>query len=243
MRQPLLATVTLAALAAAGLCRAQPPEMLLSNERLQVRLLVLEAGAATPVHTHDHDHLSVTLGGGEIADVAPDGTERRLTLADGALRFVPPGITHTLRNAGDATFRAVTIDLLAPQHGARNLCATAVPGQPTDCPEKAATASAKKKGGALVPQMETDQTFVSLLTMAPGISHEFKPAASSPLVVALQGTKATAIVELALPGGAVGRGERPLTGGDALCPPSQMGVTLRNTGATAARFLVVEARQ
>jgi len=216
------------------------PHVVLANEQVRVQRLVLEPGAATPKHTHAHDHIGVALGDGEIADVAPDGTERRRTLVDGALAFVPSGVVHSLRNVGDTTFRAVTIDLLNPQTGARNRCGALAAGQPTDCPDKSAATAAKKKGGAMVPQMETDQTLVSLLTLAPGARHEFKPAPSSPLVVALEGTSATAIVELTLAGGAVGRGERPIEGGDALCPPPQTGVTLSNAGAAPARFVVVE---
>ena len=241
MRLRLLTPLAIAAVVAgAAMAATSAQDVVLSNEQVVVRRLVLEPGAATPLHTHDHDHIAVALGGGEIADVAPDGTERRLTLADGALRFVPSGVTHTLRNLGGAPFRAVTIDLLAPQTGARNRCGAVVAGQPTDCPDKAAAASAKRKGGAMVPQMETDQTLVTLLTLAPGARHEFKPVPTPPLMVALTGTSATGVVELTLAGGAVGRGERPLEGGDALCPPPRTGVTLINTGAAPARFIVIE---
>jgi len=239
-RPPAVAAVTaVTVLVAVGLCRAQAPDVVLANEQVLVRRLILEPGATTPKHTHDHDHITVPLGGGKIAVVAPDGVEQRQTVADGAIRFVPSGVTHTLRNLGDAVFRAVTIDLLAPQTGARNRCGALVAGQKADCPDKGAAASPKKKGDTMVPQMETDQTLMSLLTLAPGASHAFKPAASSPLVVALQGTSATAVVELTLAGGAVGRGERPIEGGDALCPPPRTGVTLNNTGPTFARFIVV----
>lgn len=239
MRHALPMAVALIGIAAVGLCRAQAPEVVLSNEQVLVRRLVLEPGASTPKHTHDHDHITVPLGGGEIAVVGSDGAEQRQTVVDGSIRFVPSGVTHTLRNVGAATFRAVTIDLLVAQSGARNRCGAVVAGPPADCPDKGTAAAPKKHDGTMAPQMETDQTLVSLLTLAPGARHQFKPAASSPLVVALQGTSATAVVELTLPGGAVGKGERSLEGGDALCPPPRTGVTVSNTGSAPARFVVV----
>jgi hypothetical protein len=140
---------------------------------------------------------------------------------------------------GDATFRAVTIDLLSPQTGARNRCAALLADQPLDCAGKVAAASSKKKGGALVPQMETDQTLVSLLTLEPGTDHLFKVSPTPPVVVALEGTDAMAIIELKIPG-AVGKGAKPLKGGDAATTLPKSPLTIRNVGAASARFVVVE---
>jgi len=221
MRMRLLMPLAIAAVMAGSTPAATPAhDPILSNEQVLVQRLVLEPGAATPMHTHAHDHIAVALAGGEIAVIAPDGTERRLRLAEGALRFVPAGITHAMHNAGDAAFQAVTIDLLGPQTGTRNRCGALVPDQPTDCAGDVAGGAAgatdsEKKRGAMIPQMETDQTLVSLLTLAPGARHEFRPAPLSPLIVTL-------------------------AGGDALCPPPRTGVTLTNTGSAPARFVVLE---
>jgi len=214
-------------------------DAILSNERVRVQRLGLEPGASTALHTHAHDHIAAALGVGEIADVAPDGAERRRTFSDGSLALVPAGVTHTLRNVGDAPFRAVTIDLLLPQAGARNRCGALLAGRPLDCAGKAAAASSKKKGGALVPQMETDRTLVSLLTLDPGAEHLFKASPTPPVVVALEGTDAMAIIEDKIPG-AVGKGEKPLRGGDAATTLPKSALTIRNVGAALARFVVVE---
>jgi quercetin dioxygenase-like cupin family protein len=215
-----------------------PPEILFSNAQAQVKRFVLAPGAATPSHTHAQVHLAIALDGGEIVDVGSDGTERRATIPEGGMRYVPAGVTHVLRNAGSAPFRAVTIDLLQPQSGARNRCGRMVSDQPGDCPGKAGAPGKD----TLVPQMETDQTVVSLLTLASGAEHHFKGAPQPPVVVALQGTDAKAMVTIDIPG-AVGKGEKPLGGGDVTSTLPKSPLTLRNTGATLARFVVVEFRK
>jgi hypothetical protein len=87
--------------------------------------------------------------------------------------------------------------------------------------------------------METDQTLVSLLTLEPGTDHLFKVSPTPPVVVALEGTDAMAIIELKIPG-AVGKGAKPLKGGDAATTLPKSPLTIRNVGAASARFVVVE---
>jgi quercetin dioxygenase-like cupin family protein len=207
----------------------------LTTDDARVQRLVLGPGASTGQHTHAHPHIAVALTGGELADVAPDGSTRPRKMAEGALAFVPAGVAHALRNAGSATFRAVTVDLLRPQTGARNRCGALLPGQPLNCPDPAS----RKMGALLVPQMATDQTVVSLLTLDPGADYRFQDTAMPPVVVALEGTEAKALVELNI-AGAVGKGEKPMAGGDAVSTEPRSALGLHNTGRTPARFLVLE---
>jgi hypothetical protein len=155
---------------------------------------------------------------------------------------LPAGSTHALRNDGGAAFRAVAVDLLEAQTGARNRCAELLAGQPLDCTGKAAEAASGRKKGVLVPQMETEQTMVSLLTLEAGAEHLFKASETPPVVIALEGTEAKAIIELKL-AGAVGKGEKPLKGGDATTTVPKSPLTIRNTGAGPARFVVFEFRR
>jgi len=242
---PLLAILSFAGVVAAtfALAADAPPSSAASQEVLKtdaarVARLVLEPGAATPQHTHVDPHLAVALVDGTLASLATDGAVTPRAMREGVLAYVPAGLTHTLRNDGAATFRAVTIDLLRPQTGARNRCASVLPGPPGDCPKSSAT----PRDARLVPQMETDQTLVSLLTLSPGKEQVFKGAATPPLIVALAGAEAKALLELHLPGAPVGKGEKPLDEGDAATGLAKSPLTLRNTGTGAARFLVVEFR-
>jgi quercetin dioxygenase-like cupin family protein len=230
----LVALLTVAAAPAATVGAAPAPAAegthreVLSTDDAQVRRLVLEPGASTGQHTHAHPHVAAALTNGELIDVAPDGSEQPRTMAEGQLAFVPSGVSHALRNAGSATFRAVTVDLLRPQTGARNRCGTLLPRQPTDCPAPASG----KKGALLVPQMETDQTVVSLLTLDPGTDYRFQGSPLPPVVVALEGTEAKALLEL--------NGEKPLAGGDAVSTVPKSPLTVRNSGTTPARLVVLQ---
>ena len=214
------------------------PVDVLRTDRARVARLVIEPGAATAMHTHADPHLAVALVDGTLASLAADGAATPRAMPEGRLGYVPPGLTHALRNDGPATFRAATIDLLRAQTGARNRCAAVLPGPAGDCPKP----PAKPKRAWLAPQMETDQTLVSLLTLPPGTEHLFKGTATPPLVVALAGAEATAVIEVRMAGSAVGKGDKPLREGDAATGLAQSSLTLRNTGTLPARFLVVEFR-
>jgi quercetin dioxygenase-like cupin family protein len=229
---PLVGAVAVAIAVAAD----APP--VLQTDMARVAHLVLEPGASTPQHTHVDPHLAVALVDGTLASVATDGTVTPRAMREGVLAYVQAGVTHALRNDGAAPFRAVTVDLLRAQTGARNRCASVLPGPAGDCPK----ISANSRKAWLAPQMETDQTRVSLLTLPPGQEQVFKGAATPPLVVALAGAEAKALIELHLPGVPVGHGEKPLHDGDAATGLAQSPLTIRNTGTQPARFLVVEFR-
>ncbi len=236
-------TVSIAVAATIALAADAPPssagkQEVLNTDLARVALLVLEPGAATTQHTHIDPHLAVPLVDGTLASLATDGAVTSRPTREGVLAYVPAGLTHTLRNDGAAPFRAVTIDLLRPQTGARNRCASVLPGPAGECPKT----SANSKDAWLAPQMETDQTLVSLLTLPQGKEQVFKGAATPPLVVALAGAEAKAIIELRIPGGPVGKGDKPLREGDAATGLAQSPLTIRNAGTGPARFLVVEFR-
>lgn len=208
----------------------------LTTGNVRVSRLALDPGASTPQHTHAAPHLAAALVDGTIASLAPDGSATPRPMKEGALAWVPAGVTHALRNDGAAAFRAVTIDLLKPQTGLRNRCAALLEGQPTDCPK----AAAKPKDGTLVPQLETDQALVSLVTIAPGKEHLFPGAETAPVVVALGGTEAKATIEVRAGGSAIGKGEKPLREGDAAGSLPKVPLTIRNNGTLPAHFIVVE---
>ena len=250
-----LLTPLLFAVCLGGMTRAQSPPAggdaapegltrreILSNERVRVQSITLEPDATIPSHTHEKVHITVALGSAELIDIAADDSERRVSVPDGGLNLVPPGTTHALRNDGDAPFRAIAIDLLAPQTGLRNRCATLLVDQPPDCAAGDGKAAPGGKGGTLVPQLESDQTIVSLMTLGRGAEHLFKASDTPPVVVALEGADAKALIELRLTG-AVGKGEKPLKGGDATTTVPKSPLLIRNTGPVPARFVVVEFKR
>ena len=213
-------------------------------ESALVRVFRVEVapGASTKLHEHTHDFIWVALGDARIVDHPRDGAERTVEAKDGALTFRPRGVVHAVRNAGEAPFRNVTIELLHPQTGERNQCGDVLPDQALDCPSPDGLAGALRTTPSVLPEFETDQTLVNLLTLPAGGRFGFKPSKNPPVLVALEGTDAEALVDMKIAGGAIGKGSRPLHGGDAMEVPVGMGVELRNLGKSPARFAVLEFR-
>ena len=231
----ILLAVALPARAADPAPSGSVTEEILKTGTVRVTRLTLAAGGTTGQHTHAVPHLAVALTDGTLTSVAPDGTGQARVMKEGMLAWVPADLHHALRNDGSEEFFAMTFDLLTPQTGVRNRCAAILPGQPTDCAKPAK----KSKGALRVPQLETDQMVVSLLTLDQGAEYPFKDVREAPVVGALAGTDAKALVTLKI-AGAVGRGEKPLQGGDAASTTPNAPLTLRNSGPLPARFIVLE---
>ncbi len=211
----------------------------LANADVRVFRIEVAPGAATMLHEHTSDFLWFPLGDADIMDHPRDGAVAPNKVADGAIAFRARGVVHAISNNRDVPFRNVTIEFLRPQTGGHNQCGQVIRDQPLDCP--ASAADARTKGQSMVPLLRTDQTQVSLLTLDTDARFTFKASKRPPVLVALEGTDAEALVELKIPG-AVGKGKRPLHGGDAMEVPSGMALELHNGGSVPARFAVLEFR-
>src|SRR6267143_5584046 len=219
---------------------AEPSQhQILANADVRLFRVEVAPRAATQLHEHANDFVWIALGDAEITDTARGESETRLEARDGTMTFRPRGIVHTVRNERDAPFRNVTIEFLRPQTGGRNLCGQVLRAQPLDCPSSAAAPDSGRKGHSMVPKFETDQTHISLLILEPKARFTIKPSQSPPVLVALEGTDAEALVEIKIPGGAVGKGNRPLRSGYAMEVPSGIAVELHNSGGAPARFVVL----
>jgi len=210
----------------------------LANDRLRIYRVEVAPHAATLLHQHDHDYLWVALGDSSITNAVRGKPEVRVSIPDATARFAPGGFAHVARNEADTPFRNVTIELLRPQVGAQNLCAEFVPNAPLHCPTAGALREAP--GGGPVPEFETDQVSVSLIRIEPGSRLALDTPPLSPVLVALDRAEAEAIVEIAVPGGASGKGTRRLSSGDVFETPRGVPVVLRATGPSPARFLRID---
>ncbi len=211
----------------------------LVNADVRVFRIEVAPGAATRVHEHTNDFIWFPLGDADIMDHPRDGAEAPSKVADGAITFRPHGIVHAISNNRDVPFRNMTIEFLHAQTGGRNQCGQVIRDQPLDCPSSAG--DSRKKGQSMIPQLKTDQTQVSLLILDPDARFTFKASKRPPVLVALEGADADALVEMRITG-AVGKGERPLHGGDAMEVPPGMALELHNGGSVPARFAVLEFR-
>lgn len=117
------------------------------------------------LHRHEFDAVSIMLTDAEVTVRGPGKPDVHQTLSDGQIRLQPRGYVHSTTIEGNTAYHNVTIELLLPQQGARNLCAPVIASQPLNCPrdQEAAPSATYSE----LPQFETDQTRVSLIRVLP----------------------------------------------------------------------------
>jgi hypothetical protein len=120
------------------------------------------------VHRHEFDAVSVMLSDAEVTVRAPGKPDVHQTLSEGQIRLQPRGYVHSTTVEGNTTYHNVTIELLLPQQGARNLCAPVIANQPLNCvSDQELPPSATYSE---LPQFETDRTRVSIIRVPPHLS-------------------------------------------------------------------------
>jgi quercetin dioxygenase-like cupin family protein len=135
------------------------------------------------LHRHDADAISIMLSDSEVTVRAPGKPDVRQKLREGQLRLQASGYVHSTSIDGDTTYRNVTIELLLPQQGARNLCASVIAAFPLNCPSSQApppTATHMEQ-----PQFETSQTYLALIRVLPHQSAALGDPDRPELIVAL----------------------------------------------------------
>ena len=163
----------------AGSAKAQhiPGAVLAKNEphhhlayqdsTLRVLRVRVAAHDTTLLHEHDPDYFWIALGASTVVNAklgAPDGT---ISSADLSIHYTPGNFAHVARNPGDAPFDNITVELLEPQTGVRNLCEPALADKPLEC-RRSEERSATFIGATEHPAFATARSRVSLLTIPPG---------------------------------------------------------------------------
>ena len=135
------------------------------------------------LHRHDADAISIMLSDSEVTVRAPGKPDVHQTLREGQLRLQARGYVHSTFIDGGTTYRNVTVELLLPQAGARNLCAPVIAALPLNCPSAQApplTATHIEQ-----PQFETRQTYLILIRVLPHQSIPLGGPDRPELIVAL----------------------------------------------------------
>jgi hypothetical protein len=145
------------------------------------------------------------------------------------IHFSRAGVAHAERN------HEVIVELLQPQTGPRNVCSEVLAGEYLHCHEP----GTEWLGANFEIKFETDQTHFGILQIAPNATLAVPPADVPPLLIPLEGIEAEAVSH--------GNGapiqsssRRSLTPANVLRSPADQVTEIRNTGKSAARFLVVE---
>jgi quercetin dioxygenase-like cupin family protein len=135
------------------------------------------------LHRHDADAISIMLSDAAVTVRAPGKPDVHQKLVDGQLRLQARGYVHATSIDGDTTYRNVTVELLLPQQGARNLCAVVIGALPLNCPvTQVQTPPATHIDQ---PQFETSQTQITLIRVLPHQSVALGDPGGPELIVAL----------------------------------------------------------
>jgi hypothetical protein len=205
------------------------------DSRVRILNVEVEPRAATLLHRHDTDYAWVALGDSRLLDAVPGKAETRIHAADASFHFSRGGFNHVAQNESDRPFRDVMVDLLQRQSNPHNVCGEVLQSEYLHCREP----GAEWLGANLQIQFETDQTRFGILQIAAGATLAIPPADIPPLLIALEGTEAEVISRAN--GATAGSGtRRELRAEDMVRSPADQLSEIRNTGKSAARFLVVE---
>jgi hypothetical protein len=160
----------------------------LHNAYVNVYQVEVAPHDAVLLHRHDSDAISIMLSDSEVTVRAPGKPDVHQKLLDGQLRLQARGYVHATSIDGDTTYRNVTVELLLPQQGARNLCAPVIAALPLNCP--GAQAQTPMATHIDQPQFETSQTYITLIRVLPHQSVALGDPGRPELIVALDAAAA-----------------------------------------------------
>ncbi len=196
MKAPVqLASIALSTvLLCTPVCGAQEPNVIplkqephhhlkLHNEYVNVYAVEVAPHDQVILHRHDADAISIMLGDASITVRSPGKPDVQQKMTGGQVRLQRNGYVHSTSIDGDTTYRNVTVELLLPQQGARNLCAAVMAGEPLSCQNESNDSAAT--GGVIEPRFKTDETTVSMIRILPHRTFAVNSNGERELVVAL----------------------------------------------------------
>jgi quercetin dioxygenase-like cupin family protein len=135
------------------------------NDVVKVFEVELQPRDSFLMHSHDTDDVAVVVADATTVTVSPGKADVLQISKTGEVRFARGGRVHLVRNIGQTPYRIVSIDLLRPQTGVRNLCGSQIANEPPNCP--APPARGANAPHVDQPQFETDQTRVTVTRIRP----------------------------------------------------------------------------
>ena len=181
----LILPLPLAAQAPSIITMAEEPHhhLALHNDYVNVYNAEAAPGDSLLLHRHNHDAVAIAIGDQTVTVGIPGKPEVHTKNLDGQVRMQLDGYIHSTRNDGKEGYHTVAIELLVPQTGERNLCATVLPNQPLNCPGGPAAASPSKRTD--LPQFASNETRVHTVRVPPHQNVKIANPAQSELLVAL----------------------------------------------------------
>ncbi len=209
-----------------------------SSARLRVFRVEVPANSSTLLHSHDVDYFWIGIGAAEFTNIIQGKADAKVVSTDGTVHFTRGGFAHVARIDG-APFRNVTLELPQQQTHPRNLCATVIPDSKPACPVAHERAAAEFPGAEAEPEFTTDQTYVTLLTIAPGANFKIVRMPNPPILVTVDSVDAT--VQMTCPSRTgVQVSAIRARSGDTYPDAGPRQCSLHNSGKTPTRFLAIE---
>jgi hypothetical protein len=165
--------------------RSEPHHhLVLHNDLVNVYSVRVEPKDSVLLHKHEFDAIGIMLSDTEITVRAPGKPDSHQKVLGGQLRLQQAGFAHSTVVDGDTAYRNVTVELLLPQEGRRNICAGVISTQALNCRSAQADSAAFSEQ----PQFETNQTKINLIRLKPQQSVTLNASAQSRLIVVLDDT-------------------------------------------------------
>jgi hypothetical protein len=158
--------------------------LVLHNNFVNVFSVRVEPTDSVLLHRHEYDAIGIMLSDAEITVRAPGKPDSHQKVLGGQLRLQQAGYVHSTVVDGDTAYRNVTVELLLPQEGRRNICAGVISAQPLNC----RSAQADSPAFSEQPQFETNQTKINLIRLKPQHSVTLDVSTQSRLIVVLDDT-------------------------------------------------------
>jgi hypothetical protein len=210
-----------------------------TSERLRVFQVEVPGNSSTLLHEHAVDYFWISVGSARFINAVPGKPDARVVAADGSVHFTRGAFAHAARIDGPEAFHNITLELPLQQTNPRNLCEPVLPAEKTDCPAAMKHAAAIYSGVGVRPEFATDQTRVTLLTIAPNTTLTLAPSADRPVLVVVDNAPGTLPLICTRNGKSLNEALQAHAGttykitGAAPC-------TINNPTGAAVRFLAVE---
>jgi hypothetical protein len=161
-----------------------------ADSSLRVLRVRVPAHDTTLLHEHDPDYFWISLGPSTLINAKPGVADATITSADLSFHYSFGNFAHVARKPGNRPFDNLTVELLEPQTGVRNLCEPAVADKPLDCPPPLRRGTAFFSGATEHPALASARLRVSLLTIEPGRTLRPSAPAHRTWVIALDSADA-----------------------------------------------------
>jgi hypothetical protein len=181
----LILPLPLAAQAPSVILMAEEPHHHLALHNDYVNVYNAEAGPGDGLllHRHVRDGFAIAIGDQTVTIGIPGKPDVHAKNPDGQVRLQPSGYVHSTRVDGQATYHTIAVELLKPQTGEHNLCASVLAGKPLNCPGAEGKASPSKRID--LPQFASNETRVQTVRVLPRQDVKIANPAQSELLVAL----------------------------------------------------------